>query len=230
MLLSFGCSHTYGDDLEDKSDAWPYQLGKLAGVDVVNMAMSGNSNEHMLNQMMHSCLDNSDLIVIAWTYKSRRTFYRTDTNHHVNFNIHLRHEMYGNRPEFKDFGKLLYGYWMNDLQTLKDWLHQILWAQAWLKSTNKRYIMLNATSNDLSAFLSEDWSGFPFFHSMDDQQISESRGVIKRYVDLIDRSSYYELLDYAIDNQDFNVGATGHLLEDGHRDTADRIHRFLCSR
>jgi hypothetical protein len=231
MILATGCSHTYGDDLSNKLDAWPFLLADMMNSAVINLAMSGNSNTMITDQILsHTSKSNYDLVVIAWTYSDRETFWTTSDNHPVNFNIQLLHSLYGNHYYFKDFGKLLYGYWMHELRSLKHWLQQILMIQSWMKARDQHYVMLNSSYNRLQKFLSNDWMDFSFFHKMNDSQIEESRQEITRYVDLIDQSCYYGLIDYAIDDQNFETGPTGHYLKQGHQDTAERIYRFICSR
>ena len=78
MLWATGCSHTYGDDLEDESSAWPYLLAKKLGMSCNNNAVSGGSNERVLYESVKS--NTSDLAVIAWTYKERFTRYDNSNN------------------------------------------------------------------------------------------------------------------------------------------------------
>lgn len=230
-ILAVGCSHTYGDDLVDKSAAWPHMLASLMDTNAINAAVSGGTNELIIHEVLKQTVNqNYDLVAIAWTYANRRTFWTTDTMHPVNFNIHLAHDLYGNESYFQQFGKLLYAHWMNDLQSIKSWLQQILMLQSWLICMEQNYVMLNATDNGLANYLENDWSKFDFFHRMDDEQIASEKHEIQGYIDLIDKSNYYNLLDYAIIEQKFKTGRTGHLLEEGHADTAKRIYEFICSR
>lgn len=72
-LLTNGCSFTQGIyDNFAEYDAWPYQLGKLLGWDVINLAKGGGSNARIFRTTMEYLLENKpDYVAIAWTQTDR---------------------------------------------------------------------------------------------------------------------------------------------------------------
>ena len=48
MLLTVGDSFTYGTELTNQLNAWPYQLAERLGVQCTNLAEPGASNDFIL--------------------------------------------------------------------------------------------------------------------------------------------------------------------------------------
>ena len=89
MRLYFnGCSHTFGDDLQDRSQAWPAIVAKKLNCEFVNDAVSGGSNDRIVYRVIKN-IDLYDKFYIAWTYTNRFTLYRSDNNHSVAYNPKL---------------------------------------------------------------------------------------------------------------------------------------------
>lgn len=230
MLFATGCSHTYGDDLQDKRKAWPFLLGEKINLSVHNNAVSGGTNQRSVYETIKAVTDREyELIVVGWTYVERHTFYRVDNNFQINFNPVLKHSLYDSDPSYTQFGKLLYAHWHNDLFAFKLWLQQILQLQSYLISRKQRYLMLNLAHNNITKWNS-NFNSLINFDLMNDEQIEQERIEIQNYLDQIDHNSYYEFYNYHIEKYDFPLGATGHYLEEGHRDIADRLYNFICSR
>ena len=74
-LLTVGDSFTYGDELDDIHDAWPYKLANLINYDVVNLGQSGCSNTSILRrtivELSGIANEKYDLVVIGWTSAGR---------------------------------------------------------------------------------------------------------------------------------------------------------------
>lgn len=82
-LITFGCSFTYGHGLEDcllkdnmpgltpSQYAWPNILGKMLGREVINLSMSGASNQYILHKILSTNFLETDLVVTLWTHYSR---------------------------------------------------------------------------------------------------------------------------------------------------------------
>ena len=54
MLWATGCSPLYGDDLTDKTKAWPYVLADMLGLQCKNNGVSGRSNERIVYETVKS--------------------------------------------------------------------------------------------------------------------------------------------------------------------------------
>tara|TARA_R100000008_G_C3562587_1_gene157123 strand:- start:132 stop:833 length:702 start_codon:yes stop_codon:yes gene_type:complete len=232
MIWSTGCSHTYGDDLEDKNLAWPHVLADMLGVKCSNNAISGGSNDRIVYETVKA--DPADLYIIAWTYTERFTRY-DQNNHQTNFNPSLVHSMYSNRYEFTEYGKIHYAFWHNQLYSFKLWLQQIILLQRYLESNNQKYLMLNADNNNYKIFVT-DWLNFNqsvkdyvCFDQMSDIQLQAEHAEIQQYIDDIRRECYYKLDTFCIKDlhDDYPLGNSGHLLAEGHREIANRLYNCL---
>jgi len=233
MLWATGCSHTYGDDLQDKSSAWPYLLAKKLGMSCNNNAVSGGSNERVLYESVK--FNTCELAVVAWTYKERFTRYDNLNNFQINFNPSLAHTEYSNLYYFNQYGKLHYAHWSNTLYEFKIWLQQIIVLQKYFESKSQRYLMLNAAQNNYNAF-SSSWLEFNnnikdlvCFDAMNDEQLYQEHIEIQKYIDEINMKCYYSINNFHITDLHnvYPVGKTGHLLDEGHQHLANRLYDCL---
>lgn len=231
MKLYFnGCSHTFGDDLTDRTFAWPTLVANSLRCDFLNDSVSGGTNDRILYRTIKH-LDDFDVFFVAWTYTSRFTRYRFDNNHEVNFNSQLRHSMYGHDPEFQNYGQLHYTVWHNELYSFKLWLQSIVLLQKLFESKNKKYIMLNACHNLIDRWTC-DWKNFNnsvqsllCFDQMNDQQLYQEHVEIQQLVSSIDLQRCVDWGTWYIEKLciNFPIGKTGHLLQDGHTAVAKHI-------
>lgn len=72
QLLTVGDSFTYGDELADPYQAWPYKLANRIGYEVHNMGLSGCSNASILRRTLEELAQGHyDLVVVGWTIPGR---------------------------------------------------------------------------------------------------------------------------------------------------------------
>jgi len=72
QLLTVGDSYTYGDELTDRYQAWPYRLADRLTYEVQNKGQSGISNTSILRRTLEELAINSyDLVIIGWTNPGR---------------------------------------------------------------------------------------------------------------------------------------------------------------
>jgi hypothetical protein len=72
QLLTVGDSFTYGDELADLYQAWPYKLADSIDYEVHNMGLSGSSNNSILRRTFEELSANRyDLLVVGWTSPGR---------------------------------------------------------------------------------------------------------------------------------------------------------------
>jgi hypothetical protein len=231
MKLYFnGCSHTWGDDLIDRDRAWPALMAKKLQCDFVNDSMRGGTNDRIMYRTIKHAHE-FDRFYIAWTYTTRFTRYRADNNHDVNFNPQLKNTLYGDAVEFKDYGRLHYVFWHNELYSFKLWLQNIILLQRYLESINKSYVMINADHNNINRW-STNWNLFNSsvqlllcFDLMDDEILYNEHLEIQTLLKQIDTSNYIGWDSWWITklHSEYPVGSTGHLLEDGHAAVANTI-------
>lgn len=234
MRLYFnGCSHTWGDDLKDPYQAWPALIAKNLDCDFVNDAVSGGTNDRIMYRTIKYAHE-FDRCYIAWTYTSRFTRYRADNNYDVNFNPQLKNTMYGNNIEFKDYGRLHYAYWHNELYCFKLWLQNIILLQRYLESNNKPYVMLNADHNHINRWSADcnlfnsSVKSLVCFDLMNDDMLLQEHDEIQRLVKQVDTTHYIGWNSWWITKlyANYPVGPTRHLLEDGHAAIADYLLKY----
>ena len=73
-LLAIGDSFTYGDELTDRTDAWPYLLGKKLGYNVTNRGVRASGNTKMVRSLVEENINDYELVVIAWSGFDRIEF------------------------------------------------------------------------------------------------------------------------------------------------------------
>ena len=236
-IYANGCSFTFGDELTSPSeDAWPIVLAKKLKSTIHNDAVSGGTNYRTMYRTIKNLNKNFDFYLIAWTSYARFTFYKSDNNFEVNFNPGLVNLLYGKEKFYKEWGKIFYQYWFNELYAFKLWLQQIIQLQSLLQG--KKYIMINTMDNNLNLWLSnkinfiESVKSLINFDAMDDHQIFDEYNEISYYISLIDFSNFYKWNEfYIVQLKDsFSTGPGGHILEEGHRHLANLVYDHLCSK
>ena len=98
-LVTFGCSNTFGDSLDDTpSDenghiprvdkwnnpikpsryAWPAKLADRLSIPLVNAGWSGASNKRIWNNMINFSYQEGDIVIVLWTTLGRHTVLHND--------------------------------------------------------------------------------------------------------------------------------------------------------
>ena len=72
MLVTIGDSFTYGTELRDPGYAWPYQLATRLGMQCVNLAQPGASNDFIVRTAVNAIEEYSPkLMIVAFTTPNR---------------------------------------------------------------------------------------------------------------------------------------------------------------
>jgi hypothetical protein len=241
MKLYFnGCSFTYGAELENPQQyAWPTLVASCLKYDFLNDAISGNSNEHIVYKTLLN-VDNYDYFFIAWTSNTRFTEYNPVDNFEIHFTPALGLDPSGyhsddlkkNYSKYKQYGEMYYKHWFNELYEFKKWLQQIILLQSFFKVSNKKYLMLNTSNNQLSAwlqprekFIDSTRSLLSFFDYLNDDQLLNEHDQIQNLVSMIDTSRFIEWNKWTIANlcKSYKCGPGGHFLEEGHQAVANKV-------
>ena len=230
-LFFIGCSHTFGDDLDDPAtQSWPALVAKELNCEFTNASISGGTNERTLYHTVKN-LFGYDKFYIAWTYIQRFTRYRPDNNFEINFNPALSHHLYGQDPAYVDYGRMHYTHWYNELFAFKLWTQQIILLQSFLEKNHKPYVMVNSCPNNIKRWTSS-WQEFYdsvqsllCFDIMDDAQLFQEHQEIQTLVGQIDQKRFLGWNEWCISdlNTRYPSGVTGHLLNQGHQSIADYI-------
>ena len=95
--------------------------------------------------------------------------------------------------------------------------------------------MLNAAYNQYDVFASR-WENFNdsvkdyvCFDQLNDEQLLAEYTEIQQYIDMIDTRCYYNISQFHITDLhgSYLTGTTGHLMEEGHEEIANRLYN--CS-
>jgi hypothetical protein len=144
-LLAVGDSFTYGEELSNLNNAWPYLLGNKLGYEITNLAKPGCGNTRMIRHAVEQ-INNYDLIIIAWSH-----FARTELADENGFYdiwpgcSTLPHK------EFSSWRSEVINYYSkhhNDQYLYNQYLINIILIQQYLKFNNKKYIMLDTFGNN----------------------------------------------------------------------------------
>lgn len=212
-LLTVGDSFTYGDELDDIHNAWPYKLANLINYNVVNLGQSGISNTSILRRTIVELAglanEKYDLVVVGWT-SAGRVEWKDD--------IGVEYDLW---PGYAGRSKFLHDHpWRNDWLNYinkyhnSEYLYQqylvnVISLQSYLKANNIPYVMLNIVNNEYyrSSSLKElgylaneiDKNNFP---GWDNYGMAEMAGSCPK-------------------------GPGGHPLELGHQRIAEKINEYI---
>jgi len=209
-ILSVGDSFTYGEELKNIYNAWPYQVGKILNADVVNLAKPAASNDKILRLTLDYLLRNNnvDLVLIGWSNPGRMEFsdelgyydvwpgYTVDS--HLSNNFHWRKNMIEYVSQYH-----------NPQALHLKFIQQIILLQSYLESKKIKYVMMNIMQNDYYKKLYFDG--------------------IKQYHDQINTDNF---LDFNISGmiewtKNCKQGSRGHFLEDGHTLVAGKVLNYV---
>jgi len=237
-----GCSYTFGDELNNPSkEAWPTLISNHYGVSFLNDAVSGGTNDRIMNGVVKN-INKYDKFYIAWTsyFRFTRQYYANLSE--INFNpsmtikwdkLYDNQLLKHNKSHFTKYANLHYKYWNGEIYAFKQYLQQIIFLQSFLILHKKEFVMMNAFENDLSYWLSNDNDRISKINSLlntdsvSDEQIIENQHAIQQLVKLIDTSTFIGWNDWYLTKiqktHDIKVGTNGHFLEEGHHIVMEKI-------
>lgn len=151
-LLTVGDSFTYGDELSNPYEAWPYKLASLTNSDVVNLGESGIGNTKIIRktivELVRDSVEPYDLVVIGWSSAGR-----------VEWKDNIGSE-YSLWPGYSGRSSFFHDHpwraeWLNYMNQYHDpsylyqqYLLNVLSLQSYLKVKNINYVMLNIVNNE----------------------------------------------------------------------------------
>ena len=209
-LLTVGDSFTYGEELADKTLAWPQILANTLNYSLTNLGQPSASNDKILRKTIDHLVrePDVDLVVIGWSNIGR-------SEHADEFGYYDVWPGYqGNL--FKQDGST----WRNELVDYVSRYHnseaihlkfiqQILLLQAYLKSHNINYVMLNIVQNEY--YKKKHFDGQPQYYAQVDQE---------RFLGF-NESGMMEWTNGC------PVGPSNHFLEEGHKQIADKLYEHI---
>jgi hypothetical protein len=203
-LLTVGDSFTYGEELIDKTLAWPYLLGQSLGYEVTNLAKPGSGNTQMIRSVVEN-YHQFDLIIVAWSHYARIEFadefgiYDTWPGHKgITFveNLLFRSTLL----EYIDKHH-------NDKYLFNQYLLNSILLQNLLTNNNKKYLMLSSFGNNL------DFKRYADPNLVNQVSVNNIVGQFEE-----------TMMEWAYRSP---KGPNGHFLELGHQQVADKINEHI---
>jgi len=200
-LLAVGDSFTYGEELSDTNNAWPYLLGNKLGYTVDNLAKPGSGNTRMIRHAVEQ-INNYDLIVIAWSHFARTEL--ADENGFYDIWPGCNAFPYKESSPWRSDVINYYSKHHNDQYLYNQYLINVVLLQNFLNANNKKYIMLDAFGNNNY----------------------RKNNVIAKQID----STYYvgwptrTMMEWTYR---IPQGPNGHFLEQGHEIVANKIYEHI---
>ncbi len=206
-LLAVGDSFTYGDELSDRYQAWPYRLADLLGYEVYNMGQSGCSNASILRRTLEEiAVNHYDLLIVGWTSPGRIEW-KDDIG--IAYDIWPGYspntKFFEDHPWRVDFLNFISQH-HNSAYLYQQYLIQVIALQSYCKVNNIDYRMLNIRHNDYYRNVGRDQ------HEHLSKQID------------IDKFIGWEEFGMAELTKNFPQGPGRHPLEKGHERIANEIY------
>jgi hypothetical protein len=213
-LLTAGDSFTYGEELTDLQNAWPYLLGKKIHANVINLGRPASSNDKIFRLIFEHLITfnapKPDLVVIGWTSPGRSEF-ADDIGYYDVW------PGYGGNLFVKDgcsWRQQLADYissYHNSEYLHKKFLQQVIMMQTFLTSRGIKYIMLNTVQNEYyKQHPIKTPDGSEYFSEVDKTQfLGFNKEGMAEWV------------------EGCKKGPNGHFLDKGHEIVADRIYEHI---
>lgn len=183
ILYANGCSMTYGAELVPweyrnepgareyrEEHAWPGQLGKLLGADVVNDSDGAASNDRIVRTTLDYLISldpdqrKEHIAVIGWSHPSRnefplidpRTGRQTYSFYYPNVNMRGYEDQYGS--DAKQLHELYHKHSVDIELDIDRTIRHIFGLQSVLEKFGIRYLFFNALSWDTEKLQGDHWS------------------------------------------------------------------------
>ena len=203
--LAVGDSFTYGEELTNRTMAWPNILANKLGYIFTNLGNPGASNTR-ISRLIIEQLNNYDIVIIAWSHYAR-TEMADDYGLYDIWPGNSGRVYYNKHSWRQDVIKYITDH-HNDNYLYRQHLLNIILIQHYLKSNNKKYIMLDAFGN-----------------YRDNKHAITNLDLIAQ----IDATYYVGWLESTMMEWTWLVdrGPGGHFLEEGHAIVADKIYEHI---
>lgn len=241
MLYTVGCSFTYGHELEDRTKtAWPYLLGNLLHMDVVNLAISGVSNDYIMRTIITNVLSqtitSNDLVIVGWTGEFRKEFYNTYSQKYIT----LKKQ----RTSYVDESLMTFSsdkylddihsvttlffdtFYNNSLIAINDKLQAIILLDSFLMQHNISHMFFNAVGN-------VDWKNLDAKFLLKIQK-EQNKSIIESYTLRYSELQKCNNMILSPSMEQFclkyPMGKYYHPLEEGHKEWTDFLYEQFISR
>ena len=147
-LLCTGCSFTYGEELPDpRTEAYPYQLGKLMNAFVINKGLMGASNDYIFRETVNSAMNHDPgFVVVQWSEINRLELHANatvDIGRYRDYTGVLQTNIRGT-GQGVSFIDDYYKHWWNEELALRQYISHVIALQQMLEQRDIDYVMMNA--------------------------------------------------------------------------------------
>ncbi len=147
-LLTVGDSFTYGDELEDPLQAWPYILGRCIDYEVTNQGRSGSSNTSILGRTINELtVNNYDLVVVGWSTPGRIEWKDETGNYDIWPGFSTDRPMFKHHPYRLELLNFINQH-HSPQYLYEQYLLQVISLQSFFQAHNIEYRMLNINNDN----------------------------------------------------------------------------------
>ena len=143
MILTVGCSFTYGEGLADSSKtAWPALVSDYLNKPVKNLGIRGGSNEYIFRTAIEETILNKyDIVIIQWSSIDRSEVWHNETNKPLNFNPHTAVD--------QNWIIEYYAKFYDEKFAFKNWIIKIIALQKYFESIGQKYIQMSISEYNM---------------------------------------------------------------------------------
>jgi len=209
-ILTLGDSFAYGDELEDRLNAFPHLIAKKLNMDVVNLGEFASGNYKMIRKLLEQDINQYSLVIITWSGFDRIEI--TDEfgswewwpgSHANSYRIASKNEKF--RKTIIDYFNRHY----DSTYFYRQYLNYVILAQSYLKLNQIPYVFLDVFKN----------------HDDENRFASSNRDLLEK----IDTSRYLGWPNESMAEwtAGLPIGPRFHFLEEGHKVVSQKILDFI---
>ena len=199
-------------------ERWSKLLSDKLGLEEINEARHGGSNDRIVRMTIEWCNNNQDkindtLFVIGWTNYDRFEFWDNYLDRYVQVS---NGEPTHNDRDDKRLRKVVEEYWKerhNIIQTKNKYVRNIILFQSFFKSNNLFYLFLDAIGNQMDIIKNHKYNSF-----IDEKNWWNYNESINSFADL---AGY--LNSFGIDYED----GSGHPGIEAHKELSEQLYEIL---
>jgi hypothetical protein len=212
-IISAGDSFTYGEELSDVNNAWPFLLGQKLNGQVTNLAEPAGSNDKVIRKVMEYIANEPikpDLVLIGWANPGRIEF--ADEHGYYDFwpgyqgNLFERDSAHWRNELCKYFSV----YHSRSALYLR-YLQQVILMQHYLKSLGIKYIMMDVLARDYYKDVHQSYYG--------------------RYQEQVDKNHFIDFQKAGMLEWTYGcpMGPRNHFLDEGHAIVTEKVYEHVKS-
>lgn len=210
-LLTLGDSFTYGEELDDRTAAWPQLVANTIEYDLINLGEPANSNPGICRQLIDhfsaGIEDKPNLVIVAWSSPGRMEF--SDITGHFSIWPGYSGRVWQENCPWRDTLLSYINQYHNDEYIYVKYLQDVILVQSFLQSQGVDYLMLNTVANE-------------YYKNNFGKKYSY-------YEKLIDTTKFIGWPHYGMAEWTIRCprGPGGHFLEKGHQQVAEKINEHI---